>query len=164
MDSTVAKSKAPSTAAIRALKAASLRFEVHTYDYIDRGGTRASSSALGVDEYLVIKTLVLETEAGQGLIALMHGTHLVSTKAIARHLGTKKVSPCSTQDAEKHSGYLVGGTSPFGLRSALPIFAQESIFDLEEAFINGGKRGLLVKLATADIKSTLSPTLLEMRA
>lgn len=160
----MAKSKAPSTAAIRALKAASLRFEVHTYDYIDRGGTRASSSALGVDEYLVIKTLVLETEAGQGLIALMHGTHLVSTKAIARHLGTKKVSPCSTQDAEKHSGYLVGGTSPFGLRSALPIFAQESIFDLEEAFINGGKRGLLVKLATADIKSTLSPTLLEMRA
>ena len=140
------KAKLPSTGALRALRAAKLDFAVHQYSYESRGGTSVSSRELGVDESAVIKTLIFETQDKKPLIVLMHGTMEVSTKSLARHLGLKAIQPCSPEIAQKHSGYLVGGTSPFGTKKKLPIYAEKSIFELDTIYINGGQRGLLVAI------------------
>lgn len=156
----VLMAKLPSTPALRALRDAKVEFEVHRYDYVERGGTRASSAALGVAEHAVIKTLVFEAQ--KPLIVLMHGDREVSAKALARVLGVKSVSPCAPEVARRHSGYKVGGTSPFGLRKTLPTYAEATIFDLPRIYINGGARGLLVSLAPDELRRTLAPTLVEV--
>ena len=148
-------SKPPVTAAIRALRAAKVAFGFHEYEYVERGGTQASSAALGVDEHSVIKTLVFEDEDRKPLIVLMHGDREVSAKELARVLGRKRVTPCDPAVAEKHSGYQVGGTSPFGLRRALPVHVEASILALERIYINGGRRGLLVDLDPAELVRVL---------
>ena len=152
------------TAAIRALEAAGCKFEPAEYKYVEKGGTRASSQELGVDEHVVIKTLIFEDEKKRPLIALMHGDHQVSTKALARHIGTKSITPCTPAIAQKHSGYQVGGTAPFGTRKAMPVYMQASIADLDVLYINGGKRGLLLCMSAADVIKALSPELVEMMA
>lgn len=153
--------KHPVTQAVRALRAAKVTYEGHLYDYVDRGGTASSSAALGVSEHLVIKTIVLEDEKAKPLVALMHGDASVSTKNLARHLGVKLVRPCDPTVAERHTGYKVGGTSPFGLKRPLPIFAPESVLALPTLYINGGARGFLVAIAGADLVRVLQPTVVD---
>lgn len=145
----------PVTPAVRALRAAKVAFEPRPYEYEPPGGTARSAAALGVDEHQVIKTLVLETGDGEPLICLMHGDREVSLRGLARHLGTKTVRPCEPATAEKHSGYKVGGTSPFGTRKRLRIFVQGSILELDSILINGGKRGFLVELAPSALVDVL---------
>lgn len=152
------RDKIPQTAALRVLRAAKISFDVHLYTYVPRGGTRASSSALGVAEHMVIKTLVFDDgNGGSPLLVLMHGDCEVSAKALARHLGVKQLQPCTPQRAEKLTGYQVGGTSPFGTRRSLPIYVEQSILDLQRLWINGGRRGLLVSLSANDLQSVLNP-------
>jgi len=152
------KQRSSTTRGILALRAAHVPFVVHRYPYEARGGTLASSTALSVDEHIVIKTLVFEDEQRRPFIVLMHGDCQVSTKALARALQVKSTSPCTPAVAERHTGYRVGGTSPFGTRKPLPVYAQASILRLPQLFINAGSRGLLVSLAGADLASSLSPT------
>ena len=152
------------TNAIRALEAAGCEFEIHEYDYVKKGGTKASSQALGVDEHRVIKTLIFETETKAPLIVLMHGDKTVSTKSLARTIGVKRIGPCTPQTAQKHSGYQVGGTSPFGSKTKMPIYMQTSIGELPSIFINGGRRGFLVKLAVPDLIEILKPTIVDVVA
>lgn len=147
--------KYPITTAVRALRAAKVDFEPFLYEYIEKGGTRASATALGVDEHLVIKTIVLEDEAKQPMIVLMHGDKDVSTQQLARLIGKKKITPCQPEVANKHTGYLVGGTSPFGTKKTLPIYVEETIKELPQIWINGGKRGFLVRILPADIEKCL---------
>jgi Cys-tRNA(Pro) deacylase len=147
--------------AVRALRAASVAYTPHLYPWEPRGGTAASASALGVDEHQVVKTLVFEDERRQPLCILMHGDREVSTKNLARQIGVKTTSPCAPEVADKHSGYQVGGTSPFGLRRAMPIYMERTIADLPRLFINGGARGFLVELAPAELVRVLSPTLVD---
>jgi Cys-tRNA(Pro) deacylase len=154
----MSKQKLPSTPALRALRAANVTFDTHAYRYEERGGTRASSRELGVPEHAVIKTLLLEDDSKKPLVVLMHGDLQVSTRNLARRLGVKAIQPCDPQVAQRHSGYQVGGTSPFGLRSPLPIYAEETIRDLETLYINAGARGLLVSLSPSDLDALLSPT------
>jgi Cys-tRNA(Pro) deacylase len=137
----------PITQAVRFLRERQITFAPHLYEYEEKGGTSRSARELGVAEHAVIKTLVMEDERKRPLVVLMHGDFEVSTKALARHLGVKSIAPCAPQVADKHSGYQVGGTSPFGLRTKMPIYAEASIFDLETIYINGGKRGFLISLA-----------------
>ncbi len=158
----MAKHKTPITAAIRALRTAGIDFEPRLYDYVEHGGTQRSASELGVDEHRVIKTLVLQTGSGAPLLVLMHGDRKVSTKALARHLGEKTVVPCEPATATRHTGYPVGGTSPFGTRKALPVYLQRTILDLELIVINGGKRGFLVQLAPRDLVAVLDPTVVDV--
>ena len=152
------KKKTPATAALRALRAAGVDFTEHAYDYVPRGGTASSAAALGVDEHVVVKTLIMEDEARAPLVVLMHGDQAVSTKALARQLDKKAVQPCDPAVAEKHSGYQVGGTSPFGLRRAMPVYVQRTILNLERIYLNGGRRGLLVNLPTAALVQVLGAT------
>lgn len=149
------------TPAIHFLKQHDVPFAAHEYRYEERGGTAMSSRELGVDEHLVIKTLVMEDESKQPLIVLMHGDREVSTKNLARQIGRRTVTPCSPDVAQKHTGYLVGGTSPFGTRKKLPVFAERTIADLDHVYINGGARGFLVSIAAADLVRVLSPTLVD---
>ena len=150
-----------STPAIHFLKQHNVPFTTHEYRYEERGGTAVSSRELGVDEHLVIKTLVMEDESKRPLIVLMHGDREVSTKNLARQIGRRTVTPCSPDVAQKHTGYMVGGTSPFGTRKKLPVFAERTIADLDRVYINGGARGFLVSLAAADLVRVLSPTLVD---
>jgi len=143
----MAKENLPSTPALLALRAANVTFEPRLYKYVEKGGTRASAEALGVDEHAVIKTIVLETGSKQPLICLMHGDRQISTKQLARALGEKTIQPCDPAVAQRHTGYMVGGTSPFGTRKPLPVYVERTILDLPFIFINGGARGLLVRLA-----------------
>ncbi len=136
-------------------------FSEHEYRYEERGGTAVSSRELGVDEHTVIKTLVMEDERKQPLIVLMHGDREVSTKNLARQIGAKTVTPCAPDVAQKHTGYLVGGTSPFGTRKSMPVYLERSIADLDRIYINGGRRGFLVSLAPGDLVRVLSPTLVD---
>lgn len=136
----------PSTPAVLALRAAKIEFTPHFYPYEERGGTAVSARELGVDEHAVVKTLVMQDEAAKPCIVLMHGDREVSTKALARHLGVKKIEPCKPEVAERHSGYRVGGTSPFGTRKAMPVCVEESVLALPRICINGGRRGFLVGL------------------
>lgn len=146
------------TAAVRVLRAHGVAFTEHAYQYEDRGGTRVSSRALGVDEHAVVKTLVMQTDERAPLIVLMHGDCSVSTKALARQLGVRSIVPCDPAVAERHSGYQVGGTSPFGLRTPMPVYVERSILALPRLFINGGRRGFLVSMVPADLVRVLSPT------
>ncbi len=153
----MSKEKIPSTPAILALKAEGADFSIHTYAYEEKGGTRVSSAKLGVDEHCVIKTLVMEDESAKPLIILMHGDKEVSTKALARFLGVKSIAPCKPDIAHKHTGYLVGGTSPFGTKKPLSIYMEKSIIDLQEILINVGARGLLAKMPPSELVRILKP-------
>jgi Cys-tRNA(Pro) deacylase len=133
----------------------------HPYRYEERGGTRVSARELGVDEHAVIKTLVMQDERKHPLLVLMHGDREVSTKNLARQIGAKTVDPCEPAVAERHTGYQVGGTSPFGIRKGLPVYVERSILDLERIYINGGKRGFLVAVSPVDLVRVLSPTPVE---
>ena len=137
-------SETPATQFLRKHQAA---FEEHPYPYEEHGGTAVSARALGVDEHVVIKTLVMQDEAAKPLIVLMHGDRKVSTKNLARGIGCKSVEPCKPEVAQRHSGYQIGGTSPFGTRKALPVYIEASILDLPAIYINGGRRGYLVGIA-----------------
>ena len=136
----------PITPAIRFLKEKGIAFTPHLYNYIEKGGTRESAKQLGVDEHSVIKTLVFETNEKRPLIVLMHGDREVSTKNLARHLGVKSVEPASAERATKRTGYMFGGTSPFGTKTTMPVYVEKTIYDLETIYINGGKRGFLVEI------------------
>ena len=149
------------TPAIHFLRDHKVPFTEHEYRYEERGGTAVSSRELGVDEHSVIKTLVMEDEGKQPLIVLMHGDKEVSTKNLARQIGRKTVTPCTPEVAQKHTGYLVGGTSPFGTRKRMPVFLEGSIADLERVYINGGRRGFLVCLTPTDLIRALTPTLVD---
>lgn len=145
----------PVTPAIRFLREKKVEFAPKLYDYVEKGGTRHSAEALGVDEHAVVKTLVFETNEKKPLIVLMHGDRQVSAKNLARHLNVKAVAPVEPDKASKLTGYLVGGTSPFGTRMKMPILMEKTIFDLPEIYINGGKRGFLVGIDPAELKRTL---------
>ncbi|HEY7545545.1 MAG TPA: Cys-tRNA(Pro) deacylase [Blastocatellia bacterium] len=152
----MAKPDYPVTPAVRLLREKRIAFEPHLYDYKEHGGTSHSALSLGVDEHAVIKTIVMETDSRSPLIVLMHGDCAISTKELARQLGVKSVSPCDPTVAQKHTGYMVGGTSPFGTRKPLAVYAEKTIFDLDLIYINGGKRGFLVSIAPGDLKKALS--------
>jgi Cys-tRNA(Pro) deacylase len=151
-------SPASVTAAVRVLRANGVAYTEHSYRYEDRGGTHVSARELGVDEHIVIKTLVMQDDRKQPLIVLMHGDREVSTKNLARQIGAKTVEPCDPATAERHTGYQVGGTSPFGTRKSLAVYAEATILDLPRIYINGGRRGFLVGLAPGDLVRVLSPT------
>jgi Cys-tRNA(Pro) deacylase len=147
--------KAPSTNATRLLRQAGVPYTEHFYRYEDHGGTAVSARELGVAEHAVIKTLVMEDEKGAPLIILMHGDREVSTKELARQTGAKSVQPCKPEVANRHSGYLVGGTSPLGTKKAMPVHAEATIFDLDCIYLNGGSRGFLVGLDPKDLERML---------
>lgn len=152
---------APETQATKFLKANKVAFTPHLYAYEEHGGTRVSARELNVDEHAVVKTLVFEDEAAKPLIVLMHGDCKVSTKELARQIGRKKVEPCKPEVANRHSGYLVGGTSPFGTKKAMPVFVERSILELPTIYINGGRRGFLVAIAPQEVVRTLGATPVE---
>lgn len=152
------KDRAQVTPAVRALRQAAVEFTEHPYAYVEHGGTAAFAAQYSVDEHLVVKTLVMEDNAKRPLVILMHGDREVSTKELARTLGVKSVRPCAPDTAERHSGYQVGGTSPFGLRKPLPVYVEESVLALPVIYINGGKRGFIVGLAPGDLVRVLAPT------
>ena len=149
-------SKAPSTNATRLLRQAGVAYTEHLYRYEEHGGTAVSARELGVAEHAVIKTLVMEDEKGAPLIILMHGDREVSTRELARQIGAKAIHPCRPEVANRHSGYLVGGTSPLGTKKALPVYAEASLFELERIYLNGGSRGFLVGLAPGDLERILT--------
>src|SRR5262245_23953216 len=152
----------PVTMAIRVLRQHKVEFTPHLYTYEERGGTRVSSAQLGVDEHAVIKTLIFEDDAKKPLCVLMHGDREVSAKNLARHIGTKSVAPCAPEVADRHSGYQVGGTSPFGLKRAMPIYCEKSVAELPRIYINGGARGFLVGLDPRELVRVLKPRLVEV--
>jgi len=143
------------TPATQWLRKHNVAFGEHPYDYVDHGGTAESSRQLGVPEHAVVKTLVMEDEAARPLIVLMHGDCSVSTKNLARQIGCKSVQPCKPEVAQRHSGYMVGGTSPFGTRKALPVYVEASVLALDTLYINGGRRGYLVSIAPAVLTDVL---------
>jgi Cys-tRNA(Pro) deacylase len=146
---------APETPATKFLKANKVAFTPHLYAYEEHGGTRVSARELGVDEHCVVKTLIFEDENAKPLIVLMHGDCKVSTKELARQIPCKKVEPCKPEVANRHTGFLVGGTSPFGTKKAMPVFVERSILELPLIYINGGKRGFLVGIDPAVLASVL---------
>jgi len=158
----MAKDKSPVTPAIRLLKQHKIDHSQHLYNYEERGGTTVSARELGVDEHQVIKTLVMEDEQRKPLIVLMHGDQEVSTKELARSVGVKSISPCNPEAALKHTGYQVGGTSPFATRKAMPVYIEKTITTLPRIYINGGKRGFLVRLTPQSVIDLLQPTMVEV--
>jgi Cys-tRNA(Pro) deacylase len=152
----------PVTMAVRVLRQHQVEFTPHLYAWEPRGGTAASAQHLGVDEHIVVKTLIFEDEARKPLCILMHGDREVSAKNLARHIGTKSVSPCAPEVADRHSGYQVGGTSPFGLRRAMPVYCERGIAELPRIYINGGARGFLVGIAPVDLVRVLKPDLVSV--
>ncbi|MFH1080604.1 MAG: aminoacyl-tRNA deacylase [Pseudomonadota bacterium] len=153
----MSRDKIPVTTAMLAMKKNHVAFIPRPYKYEDRGGTRVSARELGVDEHDVIKTLVMEDEHKTPLIILMHGDREVSTKTLARLLGIKTVHPCDPKTAEKHTGYKVGGVSPFGTKKTLPIYMEETIADLPHILINAGARGLLAEMSPSEMIRVLQP-------
>ena len=149
---------AGATPAVHALRKHGLAFTEHEYRYEPQGGTAVSSRELGVDEHRVVKTLVMEDETKAPLIVLMHGDREVSTKNLARQTGRKVVKPCAPEVAERHTGYQVGGTSPFGTRKRLPVFVERTILDLDRIYLNGGRRGFLVSLDPRAAATALEAT------
>ena len=147
------------TPATSMLKLHRVVYTEHVYEYVEHGGTSVSSSSLGVDEHHVVKTLIFEDDKRQPLCVLMHGDRKVSTKELARQIGAKRVAPCKPEDAMRHSGYLVGGCSPFGLRKPMPVFMEESILAIDRILINGGKRGFLVGLPPQEVARVVKPKL-----
>ncbi len=152
--------RAPVTPAVRVLRAAGVAFDDYPYVY-QAGGTAEVAAQLGLDEHRVIKTLILEDDGGRPLVMLMHGDREVATGRLAKAIGVKRVQPCAPNIADKHSGYQVGGTSPFGTRTRMPVYCERSISALPQLYINGGKRGYIIRLATPDLLRVLQPTLLE---
>ncbi|MGF6242873.1 Cys-tRNA(Pro) deacylase [Paraburkholderia sp. GAS38] len=144
------------TPATQFLRRHGVAFGEHPYDYVEHGGTTESARQLGVDEHRVVKTLVMEDEHAKPLIVLMHGDRTVSTKNLARQIGAKRVEPCKPEVANRHSGYLIGGTSPFGTRKAMPVYVESSILELEQIWLNGGRRGFLVSIAPAVLTTLLA--------
>jgi Cys-tRNA(Pro) deacylase len=158
----MSKEKTPVTAAVRELRANNVEFTDHLYEYEEKGGTAVSARELGVPEHAVVKTLVMEDDDRNPLIVLMHGDLKVSTKELARIIGVKTVAPCNPDTANRHSGYVVGGTSPFGTRKKMPVYVEESILELAKIYINGGKRGYLVGIVPRDAVRILSPKLVKV--
>ncbi len=158
----MAKPEYPVTSAVRVLREKDIGFEPYLYSYEEHGGTKLSASALNVPEHEVIKTLVMQTEEKKPLLVLMHGDREVSTKQLARIAGAKRVDQCDETTAQKHTGYQFGGTSPFGTRHSLPVYAERTIFALPRIFINGGKRGFLVEINPADMKKAFNVTEVEV--
>jgi len=155
----MAKDKFPVTPAIRVLRAEKVEFTTHLYVYEDKGGTAVCARELGFPEHAIIKTLVMEDDRENPLIVLMHGDRQVSTRELARILGVKSILPCSAEKATRLTGYLVGGTSPFGTKRVLPVYMEEAILDLPQIYINGGKRGFLVGVSPQDAERVLKPVL-----
>jgi Cys-tRNA(Pro) deacylase len=145
-------SETPATAWLRGH---GVPFDEHTYEYVEHGGTAVSSQSLGVPEHRVVKTLVMQDEHGKPLIVLMHGDRKVSTKSLARQVDRKRIEPCAPEVAQRHTGYQVGGTSPFGLRKPMPIFVERTVLDLDRIYINGGRRGVLVDISPSVLATTL---------
>ena len=154
--------KIPVTTAIRVLRTSQVAYSEHLYDYEERGGTAVSARELGVPETQVIKTLIMENEKKQPIIVLMHGDCEVSTKNLARIIGCKMITPCVPDVANKHSGFMVGGTSPFGTKKAMPVYMQESIASLAKIYINGGRRGFLVGMDPQECIRVLQPILVDV--
>ena len=151
--------KTPATAFLQQHKVA---YTEHEFEYVEHGGTGHSSAAMGVPEHQVIKTLVMENERAEPLIVLMHGDRKVSTKELARQAGMKRIAPCKPEVASRHSGYLIGGTSPFGTRKRMPIFLERTVVELPRIYINGGRRGYLLGMDAAELVRLLSPALVEV--
>jgi Cys-tRNA(Pro) deacylase len=151
----MSKEKIPTTPAVRFLQQEGIAFTPHLYTYVEKGGTANAARQLGVDEHAVVKTLIMEDDAKNPLIILMHGDRQVSTREMARTLGAKTVSPASPETATKHTGYVFGGTSPFGTRKPLPVYIEETILELPRVYINGGKHGFLVSLDPRDAARVL---------
>ena len=151
------RDKAPATPAVRALRQAGVAFSEHPYTYVEHGGTAVFAAQAGLDEHAVVKTLIMEDDAKKPLVVLMHGDREVSTKELARILGVKSVRPCAPETAEKHSGYMVGGTSPFGLRKPMPVYVEGTILELPKIYVNGGKRGFIVGLDPKDLVRVIEP-------
>lgn len=151
----MARDKVGMTSALRVLKAEKVDFTPYTYRYEEKGGSATASRELEIDEHLVIKTLVFESEKKEPVLVLMHGDKHVSVKELARSAGFKTMLPCDPKIANKHTGYMVGGISPFGTKKKMPVFVEASIFDLPEIYINAGRRGLLVKLKPLELKRVL---------
>jgi Cys-tRNA(Pro) deacylase len=149
------------TPATQFLRGKGVAFTEHVYEYVEHGGTSVSARALGVDEHSVVKTLVMEDEKGDPLIVLMHGDRTVSTKNLARQANRKKVEPCKPEVAQRHSGYLVGGTSPFGTRKRMPVFVEQTVLTLSKIYINGGRRGYLVGISPVALTALLQATPVE---
>ncbi|MEL0069687.1 MAG: Cys-tRNA(Pro) deacylase [Betaproteobacteria bacterium] len=156
------KLKIPSTSAVRLLKSKGIAYSSHFYKYEERGGTAVSARELNVPEHSVIKTLVMEDDKRAPLIVLMHGDRQVSTKSLARQIGARTISSCAPEVANKHSGYIVGGTSPFGTKKTMPVYLEGTILDLNEIYINGGSRGFLVSIAPKVLLSLLDPVIVEV--
>jgi Cys-tRNA(Pro) deacylase len=156
------ESQAPETPATKFLQKHRIAHSNHLYEYEEHGGTQVSSRELNVAEHAVVKTLVMEDENRKPLIVLMHGDRKVSTKELARQIGVRKVGPCTPEDAHRHTGYMVGGCSPFGTRKPLPIHMEKSILDLPLIYINGGRRGYLVGVHPHDILRVLTPKIVEV--
>jgi Cys-tRNA(Pro) deacylase len=150
------------TPATAFLKARGIGFSEHTYEYVEHGGAGRGADELGVPAAQVVKTLVMQDEDAQPLLVLMHGDRKVSTKSLARQAGRKRIEPCRPEVAQRHTGYPVGGTSPFGTRKELPVFVERSILELPEIYINGGRRGLLVKIRSADLAGALRLSLVDV--
>lgn len=144
------------------LKASKVAYTEHEYEYVEHGGTEVSAKALGVTEHEVVKTLVMQDESLKPLIVLMHGDRKVSTKNLARQAGRKRIEPCKSEVAQRHTGYQVGGTSPFGTKKKLPVYLERSILDLPRIYINGGRRGFLVCLSTFNLSVLLQAQLVEV--
>jgi Cys-tRNA(Pro) deacylase len=158
----LAKDKLPVTNAIRVLRENQVDFTLRIYKYEEKGGTTVSARELGVDEHLVIKTLVMEDEDRKPMLILMHGDQQVSTKSLARLLGVKSINPCGPSVANKHTGYMVGGTSPFGTKKPLPVYVEKTILDLPKLYINAGKRGLLAEMMPSELVRILKPVIVEV--
>jgi Cys-tRNA(Pro) deacylase len=152
----------PMTPAIRALREKKIEFEPFIFEYVEKGGTKHSAATLGVDEHLVIKTLIFETNEKRRLVVLMHGDRKVSTKTLSRHIRVKTVEPVTPEKASKLTGYLVGGTSPFGIKTQMPVFVEKTIFELPKIYINGGKRGFLVQIEPKALREVLAPVEIEI--
>ena len=146
------------TPAVHFLRRHGVAFDEHPYRYAERGGTRVSARELGIDEHIVVKTLVMQDDEREPLIVLMHGDREVSTKQLARQTGKRSVEPCTPTVAERHTGYMVGGTSPFGTRKQLPVFIERTILAVDRVYLNGGRRGFLVSLAPSEIVRVLDAT------
>ena len=154
--------KGAGTPATAFLAAQGVAYTEHFFEYVEHGGTSHTSSALGVDEHHVVKTLIMETERGDPLVVLMHGDRKVSTKELARAAGVKRIFPCKPEAAQRHSGFLIGGTSPFGTRKAMPVYLERSVLDLPRIYINGGRRGYLLGMDSAELERVLAPVLVEV--
>jgi Cys-tRNA(Pro) deacylase len=146
------------TPATQWLRRNEIAFSEHAYEYVEHGGTAVSSSALGIPEHQIVKTLVMQDEGAKPLLVLMHGDRKVSTKNLARQIGCKRVEPCTPEVAQRHTGYQVGGTSPFGVRKPIPVYVERSVLDLTRVYINGGRRGYLVGIEAAVLTAPLGAT------